>query len=184
MRRAVVTPQTGPTTTACKAARWPSAPRPAGPGGQPVLPRAKPGWRGTASRADKERPLAHWVEVGPAAQPQRFSVALPHGNDAERYGQRPPCRSNNDAWVWPTLGLDALTDTLARCAGVIGVDSGLSHIAVALDLLHVQIYNFDTACAPAPTEITRQLSVFESPHPSVEAVWQAWDSLDTPVFCR
>ena len=24
-----------------------------------------------------------------------------------------------DAWVWPALRLDALTDTLARCAGVV-----------------------------------------------------------------
>ena len=50
----------------------------------------------------------------------------------------------------PALPLDALTDALATCAGVVGVDSGLSHIAVALDLPHVQIYNFDTAWRTGP----------------------------------
>ena len=88
--------------------------------------------------------------------------------------------------MWPLLSLDALTDELARCAGVIGVDSGVSHIAVALDLPHVQIYNFDTAWRtgppPAPdsapadagTSGRRQVSVFAQPTPSVDVVWQAW----------
>jgi heptosyltransferase-1 len=81
--------------------------------------------------------------------------------------------------------LDALTDALATCAGVVGVDSGLSHIAVALDLPHVQIYNFDTAwrtgplalcSAPAAGDMSaaRQCSVFSDPTPSVDAVWRAW----------
>jgi len=162
-----------------------SAPDPLGQAANPFAPRKA--WvalvHGT-SRADKEWPLAHWVTLGQRLNHSGFSVALPHGNDAERLVSAAIAEQLNDAWVWPTLGLDALTDTLARCAGVIGVDSGVSHIAVALDLPHVQIYNFDTAWRTGPTEITRQLSVFESPHPSVEAVWQAWDSLDTPVFCR
>jgi heptosyltransferase-1 len=62
------------------------------------------------------------------------------------------------------------------------VDSGLSHIAVALDLPHVQIYNFDTAWRTGPLPDTsaatgraaRQLSVYAQPTPSVDAVWGAW----------
>ena len=59
---------------------------------------------------------------------------------------------------------------------MIGVDSGVSHIAVALDLPHVQIYNFDTAwrTGPLPPGAARQVSVFAQPTPSVDAVWQAW----------
>jgi heptosyltransferase-1 len=98
------------------------------------------------------------------------------------------------------LSLDALTDALATCSGVIGVDSGLSHIAVALDLPHVQIYNFDTAWRTGPLDVAspyscgadfslpwsvqvdptkprhspRQCSVYTQPTPSVDAVWQAW----------
>jgi heptosyltransferase-1 len=78
------------------------------------------------------------------------------------------------ASVWPRLTLDALAEALAGCAGVIGVDSGLSHIAVALDLPHVQIYNFDTAWRTGPQGRARQRSVYAKPTPDVEAVWQAW----------
>ena len=162
-----------------------SAPDPLGQVANPFAPRKA--WvalvHGT-SRADKEWPQDHWVELGRRLNHNGFSVALPHGNPAERLVSESIAEQLDDAWVWPMLGLDALTDTLARCAGVIGVDSGVSHIAVALDLPHVQIYNFDTAWRTGPTEPRRQLSVFESPHPSVGAVWQAWDSLATPVFCR
>ena len=66
---------------------------------------------------------------------------------------------------------------------MIGVDSGLSHIAVALGLPHVQIYNFDTAWRTGVSN-ARQVSVFASPYPDVETVWQAWQGLSTPVLSR
>jgi heptosyltransferase-1 len=69
------------------------------------------------------------------------------------------------------------------------VDSGLSHIAVALDLPHVQIYNFDTAWRTGPGDgrhgkAAQQVSVYATPNPDVDAVWRAWEQLDTPVLCR
>ena len=67
-----------------------------------------------------------------------------------------------------------LTADMAQCVGVIGVDSGLSHIAVALDLPHVQIYNFDTAWRTGPVGLTRQCALVDCPTPTVDAVWQAW----------
>jgi heptosyltransferase I len=69
---------------------------------------------------------------------------------------------------------------MARCAGAIGVDSGLSHIAVALDLPHVQIYNFDTAWRTGPLDAPHQRSVHASPAPDVDAVWQAWRAVTMP----
>jgi heptosyltransferase I len=96
------------------------------------------------------------------------------GQRTTRSGER------GGAVVLPRLPLDELTAQLAQCAGVIGVDSGLSHIAVALDLPHVQIYNFDTAWRTGPLpgdqgeEGARQRSVFAQPCPTVAQVWQAW----------
>lgn len=140
------------------------------------------------SRADKQWPLASWVALGQRLNHAGFSVALPHGNAAERATSEAIAAALDDAWVWPALALDALTDTMARCAGVIGVDSGLSHIAVALGLPHVQIYNFDTAWRTGPLAdrplADQQVSVFANPQPELNAVWQAWESLDTPVLCR
>ena len=140
------------------------------------------------SRADKQWPLSSWVALGQRLNHSGFSVALPHGNAAERATSQAIAAALDDAWVWPNMSLDALTDTMARCAGVIGVDSGLSHIAVALGLPHVQIYNFDTAWRTGPladpTNAHKQLSVFATPTPELNAVWQAWETLDTPVLCR
>ncbi|WP_305724421.1 glycosyltransferase family 9 protein [Hydrogenophaga sp.] len=102
-------------------------------------------------------------------------MVLPHGSPAELQTANDIAQGLAHAQVWPPLKLDALTDALDTCSGVIGVDSGLSHIAVALDLPHVQIYNFDTAWRTGPlAESPRQCSVFAQPTPSVDAVWQAW----------
>ncbi|MDR3368980.1 lipopolysaccharide heptosyltransferase I [Rhodoferax sp.] len=138
------------------------------------------------SRVDKEWPLAYWRDLGARLNAAGFMVALPHGSAAEEAACQAIAQDLQHAQVWPRLALDALTDSLANCDGVIGVDSGLSHIAVALDLAHVQIYNFDTAWRTGPLAeqqaapggpVARQVSVFAQPTPSVEAVWQAWESV-------
>ena len=135
------------------------------------------------SRADKEWPLAHWTELGRRLIAAGYQIGLPHGSAAEfATSQAIAAVLNKDqadgqpapAVVWPRLALDALTDRLAGCAGVIGVDSGVSHIAVALDLPHVQLYNFDTAWRTGPPPAGRQRSIFAQPAPGVDAVWRAW----------
>ncbi len=137
------------------------------------------------SRADKCWPESHWIELGRALVAQGFHVGLPHGDDSERERcERLAQALGSGAQVWPRLDLGRLTDRLAACAGVIGVDSGLSHIAVALDLPHVQIYNFDTAWRTGPVSAAagapRQLAVYAQPTPGVEAVWQAWCQVKAP----
>jgi len=133
------------------------------------------------SRADKEWPLAHWRVLAQRLNAAGFGVALPHGSPAELQAAQAIAQGLAHTKVWPAMPLDALTDALATCSGVIGVDSGLSHIAVALDLPHVQIYNFDTAWRTGPVPpsnpklaAARQCSVFAKPYPAVDAVWQAW----------
>lgn len=134
------------------------------------------------SRADKEWPLSHWVALGQRLNAAGYQVALAHGNAGELATSEAIADALNRsapamAVVWPLLPLDTLVDELAQCAGVIGVDSGVSHVAVALDLPHVQIYNFDTAWRTGPEgsgAAGRQVSVFAQPVPGVDAVWQAW----------
>lgn len=126
------------------------------------------------SRADKEWPLAHWFALGQRLKQSGLDVALPHGNEAERIRSEALAEMLPGAVVWPRLSLDDLTTEMAQCAGVIGVDSGLSHIAVALDLPHVQIYNFDTAWRTGPVGLRRQCALVDCPTPTVQAVWHAW----------
>jgi heptosyltransferase I len=139
-----------------------------------------------SSRQDKNWPEPHWLELGARLIAQGHSIGLPQGSEAERErsvrlaGQLGP-----RAQAWPRMGLGALADRFAGCAGVIGVDSGLSHIAVALDRPHVQVYNFDTAWRTGPhaageTGPARQLSVFALPTPTVDQVWSAWQQVGLP----
>jgi heptosyltransferase-1 len=136
------------------------------------------------SRADKQWPVDSWIEVGLRLNHQGFKVALVHGSDQEKKTSQAIAKALEDAVVWPTMDLDILVDTLAQSAGVIGVDSGISHIAVALGLAHVQIYNFDTAWRTGPHASPLHASVFAMPTPEVDAVWQAWEKLATPALCR
>lgn len=130
------------------------------------------------SRDDKLWPEANWIELGRRAVAQGWRIALPHAGAQERVrAQRLQVALGSAAEVWPAMGLDALTDRMGDTQGVIGVDSGLSHIAVALNLPHVQLYNFSTAWRTGPQEAHghgHQVSVQGEPAPSVDTVWAAW----------
>jgi len=127
-----------------------------------------------SSRADKAWPLAHWQSLAQALQQQGFALALPHANDAELQTAQTVASAWPSAVIWPRCDLVELTQRLAACAGVVGVDSGVSHIAVALGLPHVQIYNFDTAWRTGPKGCAWQQSVFAKPTPTAAAVLSAW----------
>ena len=131
-----------------------------------------------SSRADKCWPEPLWVQLGERLVAEGYQIALVHGSlEEEQRSARLAVAIGARAQVWPRMPLDALTDRLAQSAGAIGVDSGLSHVAVALDLPHVQLYNFDTAWRTGPAAgdgQARQRSVFAQPAPSLDRVWDAW----------
>jgi heptosyltransferase-1 len=131
-----------------------------------------------SSRDDKLWPEASWIELSRRAIAQGWRIALPHaGADELERAQRIAGALGHPAQVWPAMGLDALVDRLGATQGVIGVDSGLSHIAVALDLPHVQLYNWPTAWRTGPQLAhghRHQVSTEAQPTPSIDAVWSAW----------
>jgi len=137
------------------------------------------------SRDDKLWPEAAWIEIGRRLIAQGQRIALPHAGPVELERARRIAAALGDAAaVWPAMSLDAIVDRLGGVAGVIGVDSGLSHVAVALDLPHVQIYNFPTAwrTGPQPEHGHRhQVSVQAQPAPAVDAVWSAWQTVEQAV---
>jgi heptosyltransferase I len=130
------------------------------------------------SRADKLWPEDRWIALGLRAIAEGWAIALPHAGAAEfERAQRLAAALGSACTVWPTMGLDAVFDALAATQGVIGVDSGLSHIAVALDLPHVQIYNFATAWRTGPLAAhghQHQTCVVDLAVPATDAVWSAW----------
>ena len=133
------------------------------------------------SRADKLWPEASWIELGRrlVAAGQRIALPRADAEEAARAG-RIAAALGNAAEVWPAMDLGALIDRMAATGGAIGVDSGPSHIAVALDLPHVQIYNHPTAWRTGPQARhghRHQVSVEARPTPSVEVVWESWQQV-------
>ena len=128
------------------------------------------------SRADKEWPFTHWVELGQRLQSVGYGLTLTHGNPKEHARAQRLADALPGSQVWPALSLDEVAQRMAQSAGVIGVDSGLSHLAVALDLPHVQLYNFDTAWRTGPLGAAHQQAVYAQPVPTVDQVWRAWQA--------
>ncbi|NRO98206.1 lipopolysaccharide heptosyltransferase I [Paraburkholderia sp. NMBU_R16] len=98
------------------------------------------------SRADKQWPDANWLELGRALVSRGMSLVLPWGNDAERATSERLAREfNAAAIVPPRLSLPAVVGLLDAAAVTVGVDTGLVHIAAALERPTVELYNFATA---------------------------------------
>ena len=131
-----------------------------------------------SSRADKLWPQASWIDLGKRVSAGGWQIALPRAGVAEhdRYN-RIADAIGSAAVLWPELSLSDLVGRISSTQGVIGVDSGLSHVAVALNLPHVQIYNFPTAWRTGPRSEhgrSHQVSVQSSTTPSCDVVWDKW----------
>lgn len=137
------------------------------------------------SRADKLWPEASWIELGRRLADEGWAVALPQsGSEEGKRARAIAAAIGGDATVWPALELGAFIDRLAASGGAIGVDSGPSHIATALGLPHVQLYNFPTSWRTGPQVrhgAGLQVAIEGEPVPTVAAAWAAWKSVQSAV---
>ncbi|GGY12436.1 lipopolysaccharide heptosyltransferase I [Paludibacterium paludis] len=93
------------------------------------------------SRASKEWPEARWIEAGcRLAADKGLAVVLPWGSEAERDRAERLARAIPGACVAPPLTLRHAAGLLGHAAAVIGVDTGLTHLANALAVPLVAIY--------------------------------------------
>ena len=130
------------------------------------------------TRTDNEWPDAQWLGLGQRLIADGFAVGLPHAGARELARvQALAQRLGPMACVWPALSLDALAVRMAGSAGVIGVDSGLSHLAVALDLPHVQIFSQDRAWRAGPVGCDYQAVVGGAQAPDLAQVWDTWHAV-------
>jgi heptosyltransferase-1 len=167
----------------------------ASPGSKPAQPQLQPptvAFLHGASRADKLWPERDWIALGRLMINEGWRVALPQGSPAEgERATRLAAALGPKAIVWPLMPLGSLMDKMAACQGAIGVDSGLSHLAVALDLPHVQIYNFPTAWRTGPRpehghhhQISLEPEVATGLPPSLESVHDAWRAVLRKAVAR
>lgn len=89
------------------------------------------------SRADKLWPEARWVELGRALA---LPVVLPWGSAEERARAERIGRGIGQAVVPERMTLEALADVLANARNVVGLDTGLTHLAAALGAPTVAIF--------------------------------------------
>ncbi len=97
------------------------------------------------SRADKLWPETSWIALGKLLAAQGATIVLPGGSDEERDRSARIASAIPNAVAAPPLRLIEAAALLARSRSVIGVDTGLAHLAVALARPTVGIY-----CATDP----------------------------------
>ena len=130
------------------------------------------------TRADNEWSPSNWLALGHQLIAEGFALALPESSEVELARAQVLVRAwGSQASVWPRESLADVTRRMAACAGVVGVDSGLSHIAIALGLPHVQIFSQDRAWRAGPVGCAHQLAVGGSTAPDVAAVLEAWNTV-------
>ncbi len=130
------------------------------------------------TRTDNEWPQAAWLALGQRLITQGYRIALPQNGALElAFAHRMATALGASAEVWPTLTLAQVLDRMATASGVIGVDSGLSHMAVALNLPHVQIFSQPRAWRAGPVGRAHQRAVGGASAPDVNEVWQAWQDV-------
>ncbi len=141
------------------------------------------------TRLDNEWAFGHWLDLAAKFLSEKWTVILPCSTDREyKFCQdlqaiEGPGGMSSGIEILPRMQLPQVLNEMATCEGVIGVDSGLSHMAVALGLPHVQLFSQDRAwrAGPVPVEAggaPYQVAVGGAHAPSVDVVWQAWLSVN------
>ncbi|HMM54512.1 MAG TPA: lipopolysaccharide heptosyltransferase I [Candidatus Desulfobacillus sp.] len=85
-----------------------------------------------SSRVDKLWPEAGWLRLGAALNARGLACVLPGGSAAERDRAARLAEGMATAVVAPPMGIGELAQLLAGARLVVGVDTGLSHLAAAL----------------------------------------------------
>ena len=137
------------------------------------------------SRADKMWPEQNWIALGRRLRENGFGVVLPWGNDAERHTSERIATEIPAAIVPPAMTLIEAAHMLAQANAVIGVDTGLAHLSVALARPTVGLY---LTTSPALTGLYGNRfainvgggSVQHPATPTVDEVLRALDAVLTP----
>ena len=92
------------------------------------------------ARLTKEWPEAHWIALGNALGQQGIELVLPWGSQAERARSERIAAALPRARVPERVPLDAVARLIAGAQFVVGVDTGLLHLAAALGVPLVAIF--------------------------------------------
>lgn len=90
--------------------------------------------------ATKHWPEAYWVELAKIANQAGFGIKLPWGNQTEQERAERIATGCEHAVVLPRMKLAEIASVLAGAKAIVAVDTGLGHLAAALDVPTVSLY--------------------------------------------
>lgn len=102
------------------------------------------------SRKDKLWPIQHWINLGQKLHAEGLNVVLPAGKQNERKRAALIAAQIPDAVLAPSLSIAKLAELITGSHAVVGVDTGLSHLAGAIGKPTLAIY---TATEPGLTGV-------------------------------
>lgn len=140
-----------------------------------------------ASKAEKNWPIDHWVSLGRTLTARGMNIVLPWASDEEHARANTIAASLSGATVLPRLTLTQCAKALGQAALVIGVDTGLTHLAHAFERPSVMIFTAtarphfgiyapgraisigDEGQCPSPDEVLRAIdTVYSAPRETVQ----------------
>jgi heptosyltransferase-1 len=92
------------------------------------------------ARSEKQWPEAHWIGLGQALAARGLEVVLPWGNENERKRSERIAAAVQRAHVPELRPLDDVARLIAGASLVVGVDTGLMHLAAALQVPLVALF--------------------------------------------
>lgn len=94
----------------------------------------------STTRFDKHWPESYWQALIDKATSAGWKIRLPWGNPDEKARAERLAGDNRNVEVLPKLNLAQVTTVLAGAAACVSVDTGLSHMAAALDRPNVILF--------------------------------------------
>ena len=92
------------------------------------------------SRDSKLWAIDHWIDLGKALKRQKLNMLLPWSNPAELLRAEQIAKGLENAIVLPKLSIAELAAVISQAKAAVGVDTGLSHLAAALNIPTIAIY--------------------------------------------
>lgn len=92
------------------------------------------------TRKNKHWPVDYWCDLVSIAERQGFVIYLPWGNEKEKQRAEFIAGTGSNTFVLPRLNLKNIAAVLSQAQAVVTVDSGLGHLAAALDIPCVSLY--------------------------------------------
>jgi len=93
-----------------------------------------------SSKATKKWPVSCWAEIGNFLIERGLYVLLPWGNEEEKHNASNLAGLINKAHVLPKLSLIEVMSVIKYASLVIGLDTGLTHIAAAFNCPTIELY--------------------------------------------